>query len=487
MRKKEEWIAGLKRMRKNVYLAGEKVDRDDERMQGAINTLGVTFDYADMPENADLLTATSHITGETINRFCHIHQSKEDLHRKQDMTRFLCQKAGGCIQRCMGIDGANAVSCASHEADKGNNGATEYYKNFLKWLEDFQREDLVGCCAQTDVKGNRPQRPSQQKDPDAYVRVVERKSDGIVVRGCKIHNSEAAQSDEILVVPTRALLPEEKDWAVAFAISGDWEGVKLVVRASNVRPRKYFKKGFEQGMTDSMTIFEDAFIPWERVFLCGETQHGGILALLFALYHRHSYSGCKPALSEVMLGTVALAAEYNGIHKEKHVRDKLADIIMTTELAYAAGFTGSELGGPKVYMPGVGVVPYGPGTYIPDSIYCNVSRCISGEAYYHEMETLADVSGGVPATLPYEEDWVNPETKDLLEKYSIRNPDISAQNQHLLWRHVGDMLCSAYGGASALGAVHGGGSPTMEKIAITSQYDIEARKKMAKEIAGIKD
>jgi len=209
--------------------------------------------------------------------------------------------------------------------------------------------------------------------------------------------------------------------------------------------------------------------------------------LLFTLYHRHSYSGCKPALSEVMLGTVALAAEYNGIHKEKHVRDKLADIIMTTELAYAAGFTGSELGGPKVYMPGVGVVPYGPGTYIPDSIYCNVSRCISGEAYYHEMETLADVSGGVPATLPYEEDWVNPETKDLLEKYSIRNPDISAQNQHLLWRHVGDMLCSAYGGASALGAVHGGGSPTMEKIAITSQYDIEARKKMAKEIAGIKD
>jgi aromatic ring hydroxylase len=75
----------------------------------------------------------------------------------------------------------------------------------------------------------------------------------------------------------------------------------------------------------------------------------------------------------------------------------------------------------------------------------------------------------------------------LLEKYSIRNPEISADNQHLLWRHVGDILCSAYGGAAAVGAVHGGGSPIMEKIAITSQYDIEARKKMAKEIAGIRD
>jgi aromatic ring hydroxylase len=387
----------------------------------------------------------------------------------------------------MGIDAANAISCVSYEADKGNKGATEYYKNFLRWLEQFQREDLVGCCAQTDVKGNRPQRPSQQKDPDAYLRVVERKSEGIVVRGCKIHNSESAQSDEILVVPTRALLSEEKDWAVAFAIPGDWEGVKLVVRASGVRPRRYFKKGFEQGMTDSMTIFEDALIPWERVFLCGETQHGGVLALLFALYHRHSYSGCKPALSELMLGTVALAAEYNGVHKEKHVRDKLSEMIMTTELAYAAGFTGSEKGAPEVFMPGLGVVPYGPGTYIPDSIYCNVGRCLSGEVFYREMEILADISGGVPATLPYEEDWVNPETGHLLEKYSIRNPEISAENQHLLWRHVGDILCSAYGGAAAVGAVHGGGSPIMEKIAITSQYDIDARKKMAKEIAGIKD
>ena len=487
MRTKEEWIAGLKTMRRNVYLTGEKVDRDDERMRGAINTLGETFDYAQMPEHAELMMATSHITGETINRFCHIHQSKEDLHKKQDMTRFLCRRVGGCIQRCMGIDAANAISCVSYEADKGNKGATEYYKNFLRWMEHFQREDLVGCCAQTDVKGNRPQRPSQQKDPDAYLRVVERKSEGIVVRGCKIHNSESAQSDEILVVPTRALLSEEKDWAVAFAIPGDWEGVKLVVRASGVRPRRYFKKGFEQGMTDSMTIFEDALIPWERVFLCGETQHGGVLALLFALYHRHSYSGCKPALSELMLGTVALAAEYNGVHKEKHVRDKLSEMIMTTELAYAAGFTGSEKGAPEVFMPGLGVVPYGPGTYIPDSIYCNVGRCLSGEVFYREMEILADISGGVPATLPYEEDWLNPETKHLLEKYSIRNPEISAENQHLLWRHVGDILCSAYGGAAAVGAVHGGGSPIMEKIAITSQYDIEARKKMAREIAGIRD
>jgi aromatic ring hydroxylase len=214
---------------------------------------------------------------------------------------------------------------------------------------------------------------------------------------------------------------------VAFAIPGDWEGVKMVIRATSIRPRKSFKKGFEQGTTDAMIIFEDAFIPWERVFLCGETLHGSILAMLFALYHRHSYSGCKPALSELMMGTVALAAEYNGVQNEKHIRDKLAEMIMVTELAYAAGFTASELGGSKVYMPGVGVVPFGPGTCIPDSIYCNVGRCLTGEAFTMRWSS-SGCPGGVLATLPYEEDWENPEVKDLLENISLEtllSPEIN--------------------------------------------------------------
>jgi aromatic ring hydroxylase len=166
MRTKEQYIEGLRRMRRNLYLNGEKIARDDERLIPTLNTMGVTFDYAADPKYEDLCTATSHLTGEKINRFCHVHHSKEDLHKKQDMTRVLCQVVGGCIQRCMGIDATNALYNVSYEADKQNHGATEYHKNFKKWLERFQKEDLVGCCAQTDVKGDRMRRPSQQKDPD---------------------------------------------------------------------------------------------------------------------------------------------------------------------------------------------------------------------------------------------------------------------------------------------------------------------------------
>ncbi|MBN1380884.1 MAG: aromatic ring hydroxylase [Deltaproteobacteria bacterium] len=485
MRTKEEYIQGLSKMKRNLYCDGELIDRTDELHKECLDVMGTTFEEAQRPENQELMTAISHLTGERINRFNHIHQNTHDLHMKQDMTRMLCQKVGGCIQRCMGIDATNAVYNVSYEADKQNNGATQYHENFKKWLTRFQTEDLVGCCAQTDVKGDRLLRPADQPNPGAYVYIKERLKDGIVVSGCKVHISEASVADEVLVVPTRALREQDKDYAVAFAIPGDWDGLKQVVTIHNLRKRDHFPRGFMPGSTDSYMIFDDCFVPWERVFLAGEYQHGGVLALLFALFHRHSYSGCKPAIGDVVLGTAALAAEMNNIHKQSHVREKLAEIILVTELGYAAGYTASDLGKPEVYMPGVGFIPYGPGSYIPHSIYCNVGRCLSGEAVWREAEILCDISGGVAATFPHEKEFVNPETKDLLLKYTKRNENVPAEDQAQFWRFLGDTLCSATGGIHNIGSYHGGGSPIMEQIAITTQYDIEARKKLVRYISGM--
>ncbi|MFX1570544.1 MAG: 4-hydroxyphenylacetate 3-hydroxylase family protein [Promethearchaeota archaeon] len=487
VRTKEQYMKDLGRMKPNLYYNGRELDRLDDLHMDCLNTIGTTFDAFDDPEFKDLIQVKSHLTGEIINRFTHIHHSTDDLHKKQDMTRKLCQKVGGCIQRCMGCDAANAVYNVSYEADKLNNGESHYHENFKKWVLRFQQEDLVSAGAQTDVKGDRIKRPADQADPDMYVHVVEKKKDGIIVSGCKLHISEASVSDELLVIPTRALRPEDKDYAVAFAVPGDYEGVSQVVTIHNLRKREYFPRGFQPGATDSYLIFDEVFVPWERVFLCGEYQHGGALALLFGLFHRHSYSGCKPAIGDIMTGTAALAAEYNNIAKATHVRHKLAELILVTELGYAAGYTASDLGSSKVYMPGVGFIPYGPGSYIPDSIYCNVGRCLTGENVFREAEIITDICGGIPATFPHERDFVNPKLKDKLYKYITRNPKISPENAAQFWRYVGDMICSSTGGVHLFGSYHGGGSPVMEEIAITTQYDIEARKTMVKKIAGIDD
>lgn len=486
MRTRAQYVEGLSKMNRNLYFNGGMIDRLDPLQEGALNVMGLTFDAAWDPASKDLCTATSHITGETINRFNHIHQNVDDLHKKQDMTRFLVNKVGQCIQRCMGIDASNAIHAVSFEAQKSPKAKTAYHDNWLKWLERFQREDLVASCAQTDAKGERLKRPAEQGDPDMYVHVVEERSDGIVVRGCKVHISEASISDEILVVPNRALQKGEEAYALAFAVPSDYEGVKQIVHFHNYRKRDTFQRGIEYGYTDSYVIFDDCFIPWERVFLCGETQHGGMTALLFALFHRHSYSGCKPAMLDYVIGMGALAAEINGIEKTPHVREMLSKLIMTGELGYAAGYTSSALGKPEVFMPGLGVVPYGPGSYIPNSIYANVGRCLTGEAVFHEQEILCNIAGGMPATFPYENDLTNPEIKNLLEKYLNRNPKMPIEEQIKFWMNFIDFGLSSSAGATLYGAYHGGGSPIMEQIAITSQYDLESKKDIVRAIAGMK-
>jgi aromatic ring hydroxylase len=469
----EEYRERILALKPNLYIDGELVSRDDPRLEPGMNVIALTYDLPQDQRYEGIFTATSHLSHEEINRFCHIHRSQDDLLKKQEMTRLYCQQSGGCIQRCMGIDAMNALEVITHQVDETY--ATEYHQRFVEYLKDFQAQDLCANCAQTDVKGDRKKRPSQQADPDLYLRIIERRKDGIVVRGAKAHNTIGPYADEIIVIPTRFLTPEEKDWAVAFAVPADTEGVKLISRPSAYRSRKLLDAPISHfGGVESLTIFDDVFVPWERVFLCGEHEYGGSLALLFALYHRHSYTGCKPATSDVLMGMAALVAEYNGIENEKHVQHKLAEMIGVAELVYAAGIAA-----------GVKSQQAPSGTYVPNVIYSNAGRRHAGESIYREYEIVADLAGGLSATLPLEGDFLSEETGPLLAKYMMRNPEISAEDQHRCFRLISDAICSAMAGVGQIAGLHGGGSPVMEDIALLKNYDMVAKKKIAKNLAGI--
>ncbi len=475
MRTSEQYVEKLRGMKKNVYMDGKLVERDDPRLLPSIKVLAKTFDLTDDPRFKDLIVTTSHLSGDIINRFTNINRSSEDLLKKQEMIRKACHLTGGCIQRCMGCDAVNGLSVIAYEVD--DKYGTEYYKRFLKYLEQFQKGDLTAAAAQTDVKGDRSLRPAEQKDPDLYVRVVEKKDDGIIVRGAKNHISMAALADEIICLPTRAMREEDADYAVAFALPADTEGVRLITHPTNPRSRESFKApGAEFGFSDSFVIFDDVFVPWERVFLCGESPFGGLLAHTFALYHRHSYTGCKPAVTDLITGASALVAEYQGIADKPHVRSKLAHLASVAELVYAAGIASAVTG-----------KAYGSGTFVPDTVYANVGRRHAGMNIYHEAEILADLAGGLPATLPYEGDFTSPETRRDLEKYIMRKEDVPADKVHRCFRLLSDMLCSSQSGVMAVAGVHGGGSPIMEEILISATYDFEEKKKIAKYLAGIEE
>lgn len=474
----EEYFGRLKKLKPNLYMNGEKVDRTDERLKGQLRVIKETYDRANDPAYQDLCTATSHITGEKINRFTHIHQNIDDLLKKQMMTRVLCHRSGGCIMRCMGIDAMNALSVVTYEMDKAL--GTEINKNFLNYLKYFQENDICANCAQTDTKGHRLKRPHEQDDPDLYLRIVESRADGIVVRGAKVDNTTAPVSDEIIAIPTRFMTDKDNEYAVAFAIPADWDGIKMLVRPAYQHKRKHLHAPISEiGDAESFTIFDDVFIPRERVFLDGkgdprQTPYAGFLALLFAHYHRHSYTGCKPAISEIMASAAALVSEYNGIEKESHVRDKISHLIGTAELVFAAG-----------QMSAYRAEKSPSGTYIPDEVLTNAGRRLAGEEIYNEYKTVTDLAGGLCATMPFEEEFFSEETGKLANKYIMRNPKISAENMHRCFRGIENLAVSELGAVMQVAGLHGGGSPQMETITMMARYDTESLKSIAKYLFGI--
>ena len=474
----EEYFSRLKKMKRNMYMGGEKIGRDDERIAGQLRVIKETYDLANDSEWEGLCTTTSHLTGEKINRFTHIHQSVDDLLKKQQMTRLLCHRVGGCIMRCMGIDAMNALSVITYEMDQAL--GTDTNQNFLKYLRYWQDNDICANCAQTDTKGDRLKRPHEQADPDLYLRIIESRPDGIVVRGAKIDNTTAPVSDEIIAIPTRFMTENDAEYAVAFAVPADWEGVKMLVRPAYHHKRKWLKAPIaEIGDAESYTIFDDVFVPRDRVFLDGkgdprQTAFAGFLALLFAHYHRHSYTGCKPAVSEVLASAAALVAEYNGIERQAHVRDKISHIIGTAELVLAAG-----------QMSAYRAEKSPSGTYIPDEILTNAGRRLAGEEIYNEYKIVADLAGGLCSTMPFEEDFFSEETKELANKYLMRNPQISAENQHRCFRGLENMIVSELSGVMQVAGLHGGGSPQMETITMMARYDLESLKSIAKYLFGI--
>jgi 4-hydroxyphenylacetate 3-monooxygenase/4-hydroxybutyryl-CoA dehydratase/vinylacetyl-CoA-Delta-isomerase len=288
--------------------------------------------------------------------------------------------------------------------------------------------------------------------------------------------------DEIMVLPTKFMGRGDEAYAVAFALPGDWDGIKLMVIPEHQHKRKHLKAPYaEVGGAECLSIFDDVFVPNERVFLNGYdhpdmVQYAGYLAMMFAHFHRHSYCGCKAAISEVIAGQAALVADVNDIAKADHVREKLCDIIGTAELVFAAGLASAEK---AVVFPN--------GSWVPDEILTNAGRKLAGQKIYHEFEILGDLTGGIAACLPWEDSFYSPDTADLCNKYIIRNPNYTAEQTHRVMRMLENRLCSSIGGVELVAGVLGGGSPMMETLAMMARYDLEPLKNLAKYLAGFED
>lgn len=477
----EQYEESLRRMKFKVYLMGELVDNpvDNPIIRPSMNSVKMTYALAQDPMHEELMTATSHLTGEKINRFCHIHRSTEDLVKKVKMQRLMGQKTGACFQRCVGMDAINAVDSVTFEMDKKL--GTKYYERFIKFLLMMQKEDLTVDGAMTDPKGDRGASPSKQADPDLYTRVVEKRKDGIIVRGAKAHQTGAINSHWVLVMPTSTMTKEDADYAVSFVAPADAEGILYIYGRQSCDTRKLENGEIDVGNArfgghEALMVFDNLFVPWENVLMCGEYEFSGALVERFAGYHRQSYGGCKVGVGDVLIGAAALAADFNGAAKASHVKDKLIEMMHLNETLYACGIACSAEG-----------CKTASGNYLIDMLLANVCKQ-NVTRYPYEIARLAeDIAGGLMVTMPSERDLKNPEIGKIIEKYLRGVPSVPTEYRCRVLRLIENITL----GTAAVGyrteSMHGAGSPQAQRIMISRQGNLEGKKKLAREIAGIKD
>lgn len=480
MKTAKQYEDSLRQLNLKVYVQGELVENpvDHPIIRPSMNSVKMTYALAEDPQYEDLMTATSHLTGKKINRFCHLHQSTEDLVKKVKMLRLLGQKTAACFQRCVGMDAINAVDSVTFEMDQKL--GTKYHERFTEFLLKMQEEDWTVDGAMTDPKGDRGKAPSEQTDPDLYLHIVEKNEKGIIVRGSKAHQTGALNSHWVLVMPTIAMGAADADYAVSFAAPADAEGIFYIYGRQSCDTRKLEKGTIDVGNSqfgghEALMVFENVFIPWENVFMCGEYEFSGALVERFAGYHRQSYGGCKVGVGDVLIGAAALAAEYNGADKASHIKDKLIEMTHLNETLYSCGIACSAQG-----------CPTKSGTYLIDLLLANVCK-LNVTRFPYEIARLAeDITGGLMVTMPSEKDLRHPEIGKIVEKYFCGVASVSTEDRMRIMRLVENLTL----GTAAVGyrteSMHGAGSPQAQRIMISRQGNLAHKKELAKNIAGIK-
>jgi len=464
----------------NLYMFGEKVKEFWKHpiILPSINAVKKIYELAQKEEYKDIMTTKSHLTGEIINRFTHIHQSTDDLIKKVQMQRLLGQHTACCFQRCVGFDGANAIYSVTYEMDKKY--GTNYHERFKNYWIEVQRQDLMVDGAMTDPKGDRSKRPSEQPDPDVFVHVVDQNDEGVVVRGAKIHQTGFVNSHRAIIMPTLTMREGEEEYAISFGIDTDAKGITIIYGRQTSDTRK-LEEGkldignFKYGGQEAFVIFDDVFIPNKNIFMNGEVNFSGELVNRFAGFHRQSYGGCKVGVGDVIIGAAALIAQYNGVDKASHIKDKLTEMVHLNETLYSSGIACSALGSQREA-----------GNYEMDMLLANVCKQNVTRFPYEIGRLAEDIAGGLICTLPSEADFKSEEVGPLLKKYMTTCAEVTPEDRYKLLRFIACMSMGVASLSYKTESMHGAGSPQAQRIMIQRQANLEEKIKLIKEILDIK-
>ncbi|MCY3854528.1 MAG: 4-hydroxybutyryl-CoA dehydratase [Thaumarchaeota archaeon] len=472
----EDYINSLKNRNIKVYLFGELIKEPTENpiIKPSINAVAETYDLAIREE--ELATANSSISGKKVNRFLHIAESAADLVLQNKMQRKMGQNTGTCFQRCVGMDALNALHSVTIEIDQKYK--TKYHSKLIDFIKMMQEENLVIGGAMTDPKGDRSKTPSEQTDPDLFVHVVEKNDEGVIIKGSKAHQTGCINSHWIIIMPTVRLTENDKDYAIVGAIPVDAKGITYIYGRQSCDTRSAEGGDIDPGNTkfagqEAIIIFDNVLIPWDKIFMYGEHEFASMLIERFTCYHRRSYV-CKTGLGDVLIGAAAAIADYNGLSKTSHIKDKLIEMTHLNESIYAAGIA-SSYQAQKMKS----------GVWLNDDMLAQVCKHNVTRFPYEIGRLAQDIAGGLVVTMPSEKDFKNSEIGPILRKYLVGRNGIDVEDRMRILRLIENMTL----GRNAVGylteSMHGAGSPQAQRIQIAKQMQLIYKKNLAKKLAGV--
>jgi len=461
---------------REMWCMGEKVKdvRTHPTLSGIIRT--AALDYV-LPHHSEYrhLFVTQDEDGEDVNYLLTAPKNSEDLLRRRACFATAMRAGGGVLLHCMGADALAAFTVTANAMDKAL--GTDYSARVENYRRILMKQDLGITGAITDVKGDRSLHPSQQKQhPDYYLRVVDRQKEGIVVRGAKVHISASPCANELLCSPCRTHGEADKDYALAFAVPCNAKGVKMlavepVTRTYGAEGLFDYPKTSALQPTECLIVFDDVFVPWERVFMCGEWQFSRTLAYAFGSYHR-LFGTCKMiGKLEAITGAAALVADYNGVAQVDHVRKKLAWMAMITHMT-------AELGKAACLDP---VKEFGMEVAMPNPMSINAAKFTFASNFHQMCQHLQDIAGGLCTTVPAYRDWQNADIQPYIEKYLSAKEGVPTEHRLRLMRLIKDVTCNYW----QIDTIHGEGSMAAQQMHLYGSADWNKLKAAAKRAAHI--
>ena len=475
---RESYLKSISDRNLKIYLMGELVEDPLSHpiIRPSIEAMAETYELA--VNEPELGSVKSPYTGESINRFLHIAESNEDLYLQNKMQRKLGQLTGTCFQRCVGMDAFNALHSVTFEIDEKY--STEYHKNFINFLTEMHKSNLVIGGAMTDVKGDRSKLPHEQEDEDLYLRIVDRDENGVYVKGAKAHQTGCINSHWMVVMPTLRLTEKDKDYAIVGAIPVDAEGITYIYGRQSCDTRSMEPGEYDVGNKyfagqEAMVIFNNVFIPNELIFMNGEFDFASMLVERFTTYHRRS-DVCKAGVGDVLIGAAATIAEYNGVENASHISDKLVEMNKMNETIYATGIA-SSLQGSKTKS----------GNFINDDLLANVCKQHVTKDTFEIGRLAQDLAGGLVGSMPSGIDFNEGEMSSDLKKYLKGIKETNAEDRVKILRLIENMTLGRNAVAYLTESLHGAGSPQAQRVQIKRKVDIEKKKELAKNLSGVNE